>query len=153
MSQLNNLEDIGQGQRALHATHTLMLVIICNKYGKNSSRTVCAVEQTWQDVPYFSSFIAKSWLNDVEDTMYSRYITVGGSKQWYRDISGSAIYRATVMSQKSDSIFHPLSAIMGPLWVKRQIQHVGNVDNDSYKNLTLHYKIAWQNYQIKDVCA
>ena len=41
--------------------------IICAKYGKNSSRTVHAVEQTQQDVPYFSSFIAKSWLNDLED--------------------------------------------------------------------------------------
>ena len=36
----NNREDIGQGQRSL---------------------------QTQEDVPYFSSFIAKSWLNDLED--------------------------------------------------------------------------------------
>ena len=44
-----------------------MLVIICAKYGKNPSGTVCAVERTQQDVPYFSSFIKKSWLNDLED--------------------------------------------------------------------------------------
>ena len=36
----NNLEDIGQGQRSLYATHPLILVIICAKYGKNQSRTV-----------------------------------------------------------------------------------------------------------------
>ena len=29
---------------------------------------LCAVEWTQQDVPYFSSFIANSWLNDLEDT-------------------------------------------------------------------------------------
>ena len=40
-----------------------MVVIICVKY---PSRTVRAVERT-QDVPYFSSFTAKSWLNDLED--------------------------------------------------------------------------------------
>ena len=33
-------EDIGQGQRSLYATHPLILVIICAKYGKNSLRTV-----------------------------------------------------------------------------------------------------------------
>ena len=34
----------------------------------NLSVTHCrVVERTWQDVPYFSSFIAKSWLNDLED--------------------------------------------------------------------------------------
>ena len=38
----NDLEDIGQGQRSLHvyATHPLIPVIICAKYGKNPSRTV-----------------------------------------------------------------------------------------------------------------
>ena len=36
----NDLEDIGQGQRSSHATHLLMLVIICAKYGKNPSGTV-----------------------------------------------------------------------------------------------------------------
>ena len=36
----NDLEDIGQGQRSLHATHPLILVIICAKYGKNPLRTV-----------------------------------------------------------------------------------------------------------------
>ena len=37
---------IGQGQRSSHATHLLMLVIICTKYGKNPSRTVDATERT-----------------------------------------------------------------------------------------------------------
>ena len=32
--------------KALHATHHLMLVIICVKYGKNPSRTVNATERT-----------------------------------------------------------------------------------------------------------
>ena len=32
--------------RSSHATHLLMLVIICTKYGKNPSRTVDATEQT-----------------------------------------------------------------------------------------------------------
>ena len=50
MLQLNNLDDIGQGQRSLHATHLLKLVIICAKYEKNSSRTVSAVERTRQDL-------------------------------------------------------------------------------------------------------
>ena len=45
-SRLNDLEDIGQGQRSSHATHLLMLVIICIKYGKNPSRTVDATERT-----------------------------------------------------------------------------------------------------------
>ena len=39
-SRSNGLEDIGQVQRSLYATHSLMLVIICIKYGKNPSRTV-----------------------------------------------------------------------------------------------------------------
>ena len=42
----NDLEDIGQGQRSSHATHLLMLVIICIKYGKNPSRTIDATERT-----------------------------------------------------------------------------------------------------------
>ena len=42
----NDLEDIGQGQRSPNATHLLMLVIICTKYGKNPSRTVDATERT-----------------------------------------------------------------------------------------------------------
>ena len=37
-SRPNDLEDIGQGQRSLYATHPLMLVIICAKYGKNPLR-------------------------------------------------------------------------------------------------------------------
>ena len=36
----NDLEDIGQGQRSLYATHPLILVIICAAYGKNPLRTV-----------------------------------------------------------------------------------------------------------------
>ena len=43
---LNDLEDIGQGQRSLHATHPFMLVIIWAKHGKNPSRTARAVERT-----------------------------------------------------------------------------------------------------------
>ena len=35
-SRSNDLEDIGQGQRSSHATHLLMLVIICIKYNKSS---------------------------------------------------------------------------------------------------------------------
>ena len=68
-SRLNDLEDKGQGQRAFHATHPLMLVIICAQYGMNPSRTLCAVHQTQQDELYFSSFcfFAKSWLNDLQD--------------------------------------------------------------------------------------
>ena len=45
-SRSNDLEDIGQGQRSSHATHLLMLEIICTKYGKNPSRTVDATERT-----------------------------------------------------------------------------------------------------------
>ena len=39
-------KDIGQGQRSSQATHLLMLVIICAKYGKNLSRTADATERT-----------------------------------------------------------------------------------------------------------
>ena len=49
------------------STRHLLLVIICAKYGKNPSRKVHAGEGTWRDVPYFCSYIAKSWLNDLED--------------------------------------------------------------------------------------
>ena len=66
-SWLNAHEEISQGQKSLHITHSLILVITCAKYGQNPSRTVCAIEQTQQDVPYFSSFTAKSWLGDLED--------------------------------------------------------------------------------------
>ena len=66
-SWLNDLEDIGQCQRSSYMAHPLMLVINCAKYGKNPSRTVRAVEETRQDVTYSSNFIAKSWLNDIED--------------------------------------------------------------------------------------
>ena len=52
-SRSNDLQDIGQGQRSSHATHPLMLVIICTKYGiictkygKNPSRSVHATERT-----------------------------------------------------------------------------------------------------------
>ena len=50
-SRSNDLEDIGQGQRSSHATHLLMLVIICIKYRKNPSRTVDATERTWFSRP------------------------------------------------------------------------------------------------------
>ena len=39
-SRPNDLDNIGQGHRSLHATHALMLMMICAKYGKNPSRTV-----------------------------------------------------------------------------------------------------------------
>ena len=39
-SRPNDLENIGQGQRALYATHPLILVIICARCGKNPSRIV-----------------------------------------------------------------------------------------------------------------
>ena len=42
---LNDLDDIGRGQRSSHATH-LMLVIICTKYGNNPSGTVDATART-----------------------------------------------------------------------------------------------------------
>ena len=57
-SRSNDLEDIGQGQRSSHATHLLMLVIICTKYGKNPSRTVDATERTG---------FSRSRPNDLED--------------------------------------------------------------------------------------
>ena len=57
-SRPNDLEDIGQGQRSSHATHLLMLVIICTKYGKNPSRTVDASERTR---------FSRSRPNDLED--------------------------------------------------------------------------------------
>ena len=60
------LEYIGQGVRSLCAKHTLMLMVIYAKLGSNSSRTVCAVERTRKDVPYFNSLIAKPWPNDLE---------------------------------------------------------------------------------------
>ena len=45
-SRPNDLEDIGQGQGSSHATHPLMLLIICSKYGKNPSWTVDATGRT-----------------------------------------------------------------------------------------------------------
>ena len=45
-SRSNGLEDIGQGQRSLYATHSLILVILCVKYGNNLSKTVDATERT-----------------------------------------------------------------------------------------------------------
>ena len=45
-SRSNDLEDTGQGQRSSHATHLLMPLIICTKYGKNPSRTVDATGRT-----------------------------------------------------------------------------------------------------------
>ena len=66
-SQLNNLDDIGQSQRSLRATHPLILVIINAKYEKSASRTLRTVERTTKCVPHFSSFIANSCLNDLKD--------------------------------------------------------------------------------------
>ena len=45
-SRPNVLEEIGQGQGSSHATHPLMLLIICTKYGKNPSRAVDVIERT-----------------------------------------------------------------------------------------------------------
>ena len=45
-SRPNDLEDIGQGQGSSHATHPLMLLIICTKYWKNPSWTVDATGRT-----------------------------------------------------------------------------------------------------------
>ena len=63
-SCLNDLENTIQGQRSLHETHSLLIVIICAKYKQNPFRTVHDVERARQDVTHFSSFIAKSCLND-----------------------------------------------------------------------------------------
>ena len=57
-SRSNDLEDIGKGQRSSHATHLLMLVMICTKYGNNPSRTVAATERTW---------FSRSRSNDLEN--------------------------------------------------------------------------------------
>ena len=63
----NDLEEIGHGQRSLYVTHLFMLVIICANHRKNSSRTVCTVDRKRHEEIYFSSFIAQSRLNDLED--------------------------------------------------------------------------------------
>ena len=54
----NDLADIDQGQRSSHATHLLLLVIICTKYGNNPSRTVDTTEWTQ---------FSKSRPNDLEN--------------------------------------------------------------------------------------
>ena len=63
-SRSNELEDIGQGQRSSHATHLLMLVIICTKYEKNP-RTVDATERTQFSRPR---------PNDLEDIGQGHYM-------------------------------------------------------------------------------
>ena len=68
-SRLNDLEDIGQGQRSSHATHLLMLVIICTKYGKNPSRTVDATERTRFSRPRPND------LKDIAQGQRSLYVT------------------------------------------------------------------------------
>ena len=45
-SKPDDLEDIGQGQRTLCATHPVMVVINCGQYGNNPSRTVDVTERT-----------------------------------------------------------------------------------------------------------
>ena len=57
-SRSNDLEDISQGQRSSHATHLLILVIICTKYGKNPPRTVDGTDRTR---------FTRSRPNDLED--------------------------------------------------------------------------------------
>ena len=51
----NNREDRGQGQKLLHAKCSFILMIICATYEENSSRTAYFMEQTLQNVQYFSS--------------------------------------------------------------------------------------------------
>ena len=58
MSRSNDLEDTGHGQRSSHATHPLMVVIICGKYGNNRSRTENITERTR---------FSKSRSSDLED--------------------------------------------------------------------------------------
>ena len=57
-SRSNDLEDTAHGQRSSHATHLLMVVIICGKYGNNRSRTENVTERTR---------FSKSMSNDLED--------------------------------------------------------------------------------------
>ena len=94
-SWLNDLE----GQRSLHGTHPLTLVTICAKYEKNPSKTVCAVQRSRQDVPYFSSFIANSSLNDLEDIGQGHYMTPSHASDhlcliWKELIQNCRNYRA-----------------------------------------------------------
>ena len=97
-SKLNDLKDIGQGQSSLHMTHPPMVVIICVKYGKIPSRTVSCGEIMSR---CFSSFTAKSWLNDLGD--------IG-------------------QGQKSLGTTHPLMAVM--TWAKYERFHPGQVDSN-----------------------
>ena len=62
----NDPEDIGQCQKSLYVTHLLMVVIINATYNKNLCRTEAVMGRTYKYVQYFSSFIAKSWPNDLE---------------------------------------------------------------------------------------
>ena len=48
--RLNALEDIGQALKSLHATHSLILLFMCAKHGKNPLPTAGVVERIWQDV-------------------------------------------------------------------------------------------------------
>ena len=47
-SRLNDLEDVGQGQKSLYMTHLLTLVVICAKYGMNPPITVGTTERKRQ---------------------------------------------------------------------------------------------------------
>ena len=49
------------------ATRPVILLIISAEYGKNPSRIIHAVERIRRDTPYVSSFIAKLWLNELEN--------------------------------------------------------------------------------------
>ena len=82
-------------------THPLMLVFICAKY---PSRTVDAVEWTWQDVPYFISFITKSWLTDIKKYVSKiGFITVHGLNERhiapYTDIEFQLIKYQTYINE------------------------------------------------------
>ena len=56
-SRPNDLENVGHGQRSLHATHPLMLMMICAKYGKNASRIVDFFKVKAKKIEKF----AKNW--------------------------------------------------------------------------------------------
>ena len=83
-------------------THPFMLAMICSKYGKKPSRTVGAIERTWQNVPCFRVFIEKSWLNYFEDISRSNVIMCDTPSHasdhvcltWQESIQNCRLYRA-----------------------------------------------------------
>ena len=59
------------------------LIYHLQKYRKNPSRAVRGVEKTRQNVPYFSSFIAKSQLNDLEHKGHGQRSLHATHLSWY----------------------------------------------------------------------